>query len=1122
MSSADIEFPDEHTFEMPASWRRVLRRRRGGIAGTPVTAGDQAAGRVQEWTERAAARTTAALDDEESDPQLAEEVRAHLAGGHPRGAAALAHILDARDGDDRNDVEDHAAFADAWTSAHGLVFAAQAAAEIGSVGVEEWWPGMNRGQRAWRLRPRATGQHPFWRWAWQPTVDRMRHLLADAGEADYRAAVEALADHRRTPAQRVIVSYLVPTEMDWVDECHADTTGVHEMALRTMMFCSVGSPEQLASLRSKVSFGFGQYSRGVLATLIEVVGTDVVDLLDGAFNAAATWAEERKVAVSVLGRLPTDEAFQLMVDHLDQKHVQPGVLDAAKRYPVRALRLLAQAAGGSSQHAPLAREILIGHVAANPELTAAVLPGLPPEVRSTVEQLHKEIARTAGKTDRVEEASADALPPVLAAPPWTRRRKVAKPVVIAGLEPSAEPAVTWAEGSRAQWSKGASTYSHLVEDDWPSAVRRYHAREMDSMRQIALFANAPEEVTRPIVSGWRPSPLWGCEMWMKTVVARFELDALPVVLDIAAVDNPAVVGVLLLPFYDVRVARLMADWLARLKSVRATATTWFAWHGVATVRLLVPDAVGPVGAPRTGAEAALRHVASVHGGEAVIEIAREYGDEAAAVVAAQLAADPLERLPARMPKLGDWVEPARLPQVLLADSTRALPAEAAGHILAMLSVSKPGEEYAGLAIVRDTCDRASLAEFGWEVFRQWQAGGMPAKDGWALTGLGSIGDDETVRRLTPVIRAWPGEGGHSKAVAGLDVLAEIGTEIALMHLNGIAQRVKFKGLKERAGWKIREVADGLGLTREQLADRLVPDFGLDEEGSMALDYGPRRFIVGFDEQLKPYISDEDGKRRKALPAPGARDDATQAPAARKRFADLKKDVRTVARDLIRRMEAAMVERRDWSVAEFTDLFVHHPLTWHVARRLVWVSDGTAFRVAEDRSFADVEDRALTLPDGARIHLAHPLELGGVLDAWAEMFADYEILQPFPQLGRPVFALTEEERAGRRLTRFEGITVPTGKVIGLERHGWSREDPQDAGIQGVISRAVGEERFIVIHLDPGIAIGSPDIFPEHQLDSIWISDDPDSLGVRDANPPHFGDLDPVTASEVILDLTQLTS
>ena len=101
-------------------------------------------------------------------------------------------------------------------------------------------------------------------------------------------------------------------------------------------------------------------------------------------------------------------------------------------------------------------------------------------------------------------------------------------------------------------------------------------------------------------------------------------------------------------------------------------------------------------------------------------------------------------------------------------------------------------------------------------------------------------------------------------------MAAIGTEIALMHLNAVAQRVKFKALKLRAQEKIAEVAEGLGLSEDQLADRLVPDFGLDERGTLMVDYGPRRFAVGFDEQLKPHVSDEAGHRRKEQNACGNR------------------------------------------------------------------------------------------------------------------------------------------------------------------------------------------------------------------------------------------------------------
>jgi hypothetical protein len=438
---------------------------------------------------------------------------------------------------------------------------------------------------------------------------------------------------------------------------------------------------------------------------------------------------------------------------------------------------------------------------------------------------------------------------------------------------------------------------------------------------------------------------------------------------------------------------------------------------------------------------------------------------------------------------------------------------------------KPGETYAGVGVVREACDPESLAEFSWALFRRWQVHDTPSKESWALTQLGLLGDDDTVRRLAPIVRAWPGEGGHSRAVQGLDVLAAIGTDVALMHLHGIAQKVKFKGLRTRAQEKIEQVAAELELTPEQLADRLVPDLGLDADGGMTFDYGPRRFTVGFDAELKPYVLDEDGKRRKALPKPGAKDTPDLAPAAYKRFGRLKKDVRMVASEQIRRMEQAMVAGRRWPLDQFHELFVSHPLVWHIVRRLVLSAehDGTVttFRIAEDRTYADVEDETVTLPGTASIGIPHPLDLGEEAVAWSEVFADYEILQPFRQLGRPVHTLTDDERATERLTRFEGVTVPTGKVLGLQQRGWERAEPQDAGQEPWISREIAPGRHLVIDLDPGIAVGAVDMFPEQTLAGVRLAAYPDWDHRAASTPMTFGDLTPAAASEALADLVALT-
>jgi hypothetical protein len=480
-----------------------------------------------------------------------------------------------------------------------------------------------------------------------------------------------------------------------------------------------------------------------------------------------------------------------------------------------------------------------------------------------------------------------------------------------------------------------------------------------------------------------------------------------------------------------------------------------------------------------------------------------------------------------MPVLAAWLEGAQLPQILLRGRECALPAESVRHVLSMLAISKPGDPYAGVAVVRELADPASLAEFGWALFGAWQAMDNPPKEAWALTALGWFGDDDTVRRLAPLIRAWPGESAHQRAVAGLDVLSELGTDMALMQLHQISQKVKFKALKTRAQEKIAEIARSLDLTPDQLSDRLVPDFGLDAEGGLWLDYGPRRFRVGFDEQLKPFVTDEAGARRKDLPAANAKDDAELADAARKHFSGLKKDVRNIASEVIRRLESAMITGRSWSAAEFRELLLEHPLVWHITRRLVWLGgeEGaqTAFRVAEDRTLATADDEEFKLLEDARVRLAHPLNLGDGLAAWAELFADYEILQPFPQLGRPVYALTEQERTERHVARFEGVVVPTGRLLGLANRGWERSTPMDAGIQPHVCRKVDESLYLIIDLDPGIPVGNTDALGDQTLRAVYLGADPDGYWRRsDQEDPPLGTLDPIVASELLGDLTHLTN
>ncbi|WP_327009939.1 DUF4132 domain-containing protein [Dactylosporangium sp. NBC_01737] len=458
------------------------------------------------------------------------------------------------------------------------------------------------------------------------------------------------------------------------------------------------------------------------------------------------------------------------------------------------------------------------------------------------------------------------------------------------------------------------------------------------------------------------------------------------------------------------VAAWMAGWLARSEQARPVAREWLRRHPAAAATALVPAALARPGAPRRDAEHALRHIVRSGHTDTVLAAAERHGPAALDGIRALLDTDPLHVLPARIPATPGWADAALLPRVQLRDGT-ALPAGAARHLVTILAMSTLEEPYAGVASVREACDPASLAGFGWALFESWQAAGRPSAQRWAFTALGLIGDDTTATRLGPLLRDWPAAGEHTNARHGADVLAAIGTPAALRHLHRLAVQATGR-LKDHAARRAADAAAAAaaGLSAEELADRLVPDLGLAADATLTLDYGPRRFTAGFDEHLRPYVLDHTGHRRRTLPNPTASDDPALAPSASAHFAALRKEARTIAIEQTRRLETAMTTQSRWSGAAFRHGVLPHPLLWQIARHLVWATFDapgphatlvTAFRLAEDRTLAGVTDEPVTLPDDAVVGVAHPIHLAATVPLWTQLFADYEILQPFPQLARDV-------------------------------------------------------------------------------------------------------------------------
>jgi hypothetical protein len=392
----------------------------------------------------------------------------------------------------------------------------------------------------------------------------------------------------------------------------------------------------------------------------------------------------------------------------------------------------------------------------------------------------------------------------------------------------------------------------------------------------------------------------------------------------------------------------------------------------------------------------------------------------------------LASVPEAVAKLPAFFDIDALARPRLREGT-PLPGDAVRALGEMLRFSPLTHPYAGLARVREACDAESLEAFALDVLARWREAGEPTHDVWAFETCGKIGGDACAREIAARVRAWARDGEPrdvAYAQKGCAVLVAIGSETSRLMLEDLA-----RGAVQ--GWLRRDASVALGGEERPFDDveAPVPDVGFDPDGSATLDTGKRVYRLALDEALTPVLVDEVGARVASFPRAKKDDDAKKHAAAKERFASIVKDAKIVARFQVSLLERMMCTQRTFTGHAFKQRFLEHPFLRHLGRRVVWRASVGDFRIAEDGTFANAKDDHVTLGEEP-VGVAHPITMSEEeRTAWIARFADYQIVQPFAQLGRELFRSTPGEIGERAIARAVDAKTTRGRLFQLGRREW---------------------------------------------------------------------------------------
>lgn len=459
-------------------------------------------------------------------------------------------------------------------------------------------------------------------------------------------------------------------------------------------------------------------------------------------------------------------------------------------------------------------------------------------------------------------------------------------------------------------------------------------------------------------------------------------------------------------------------------------------------------------------------------------------------------------------KLPSYAQAAALPPLII-DGARLADSEKETLLKAMQTEDRNLPIFKAL---RERVSATVLDSFAVQLLQFWLNNGAVAKDRWLMTGAGCIGGDDFVLTLTPMIREWPGQSQHKRATYGLDALRNVGSNHALQQIAGIAAKVKFAGIKKRAGEAMEEIAASLGLSRNELEDRIIPDGGLDETGRRVFSYGPRQFVATLTPEGKVVtrLLDSDGrptgKPKTSLPAPNKSDDPELAAESKKEYSLLKKSLTAGAKIQKMRFEEAMVTGRRWSGEDFNNYFAPNPMVRSLLSGTVWgVFDGeqrvALGRLDETGELIDANDDPIDITD-CILTIVHPAELSDAEKAqWGEVFADFELQEAFPQLGRIVHELPADQGDELELKAVAAAPIDSRRFVGaFKRAGWTRGAVLDNGAYGVFCRYLdGGDITVVVQFDP-LSVDYEFMDDETEVNGVYLL-----AGKFDAEALDYGQL-----------------
>lgn len=385
-----------------------------------------------------------------------------------------------------------------------------------------------------------------------------------------------------------------------------------------------------------------------------------------------------------------------------------------------------------------------------------------------------------------------------------------------------------------------------------------------------------------------------------------------------------------------------------------------------------------------------------------------------------------------------WLEESKLPQLSWRNKTPLTTEEIRFLLYRQKSRDSIETDFEAREVLElvDPTTSGLFAKALWSLLQK--NGGAKAKNRFAMGVVAALADDTLIPALYK-------ETTTAKNLNTCVMLGVMNSLEAARSLDKIKQffDTKYPNVRAAAEAAFEAIATTLKLSTFELSDKMLPDLAF-KNRKRTVAVGTEEYTAIITKDFRFSYKNPSGKVVKSI--------SKADKVIKEEWKQLGKTLKNNLDQFLPNLEFYLVTQRAWSYSDWSDFFRNNPIAFAAAQNFVWqvydpnnVATGT-FVLTEENDLVDYQGQAYPVDERAFIRLVHPLLLdASIVSNWTTYLQQQQIIPPFSQLTRPVFAVPISLQDKTMDYQYYGFRIDGYQFkSSATKKGWKRGAVIDSG------------------------------------------------------------------------------